>query len=180
MKKHRPNSSRLPSSVDGIENQKDIAGHFMEKFESLYNIVGYDQNEMNVLKNDINCAVNRECILNGSSNNLLINPDSIRKGINKLKLGKNDGSLPLTSENLIYATDIFHGHLSLLFSTMLRHGHSPKGMLMGTMVPLPKGRWNDLSNSKNFRALTISSLLGKLLDNVILDIESQKLKTNDL
>ena len=63
---------------------------------------------------------------------------------------------------------------------MLRHGHSPKGMLMGTMVPLPKGRWNDLSNSKNFRALTISSLLGKLLDNVILDIESQKLKTNDL
>ena len=63
---------------------------------------------------------------------------------------------------------------------MLRHGHSPKGMLIGTMVPLPKGRWNDYSNSKNFRALTISSLLGKLLDNIILDIESKNLKTNDL
>ena len=75
---------------------------------------------------------------------------------------------------------MFHGHLSLLFSTMLRHGHSPKGMLIGTMVPLPKGRWNDLSDSKNFRALTISSLLGKLLDNTILDIESQIFKTNDL
>ena len=51
---------------------------------------------------------------------------------------------------------------------------------MGTMVPLPKGRFNDLSNSKNFRALTISSLLGKLLDNIILNIESEHLCTNDL
>ena len=48
------------------------------------------------------------------------------------------------------------------------------------MVPLPKGRWNDFSNSKNYRALTISSLLGKVLDNIILNIECQNLLTNDL
>ena len=51
---------------------------------------------------------------------------------------------------------------------------------MGTMVPLPKSRLNDLSNSHHFRALTISSLLGKLIDNIILDIESEHLFTNDL
>ena len=115
-----------------------------------------------------------------NNNTLLISPDSIRKAIGSLKAGKNDRSLPLKSENLIYSTHIFHGHLSLLFSAMLRHGCSPEGMLMGTMVPLPKGRFNDLSNSKNFRALTISSLLGKLLDNIILNIESEHLCTNDL
>ncbi|CAL4177332.1 unnamed protein product, partial [Meganyctiphanes norvegica] len=48
------------------------------------------------------------------------------------------------------------------------------------MVPLPKGRFNDSSNSNNFRALTISSLLGKILDNIILNIESDNLLTNDL
>ena len=63
---------------------------------------------------------------------------------------------------------------------MLRHGCSPDGMLLGTMVPLPKGRWNDYCNSINFRALTISSLLGKILDNIILNIESNNLFTNDL
>ena len=63
---------------------------------------------------------------------------------------------------------------------MLRHGCSPEGMLLGTMVPLPKGKFNDLSQSKNFRALTISSILGKLLDNIILEIEYQNLGTNDL
>ena len=80
----------------------------------------------------------------------------------------------------LHSTNILHGHLSLLFSVMLRHGCSPEGMLLGTMVPLPKGRWNDYSNSKNSRALTISSLLGKILDNIILNIESNNLFTNDL
>ena len=63
---------------------------------------------------------------------------------------------------------------------MLRHGCSPEGIILGTMVSLPKSRLNDLSNSQNFRALTISSLLGKLLDKVILNIESEHLFTNDL
>ena len=88
VKKQRPNSSKLPSSVDGIQDHKGIAGHFMDKFESLYNIVGYDEIEMNVLKNYITDNVNKNLIMNDSSNNLLINPDSIRKSNSKLKLGK--------------------------------------------------------------------------------------------
>ena len=63
---------------------------------------------------------------------------------------------------------------------MLRHGYSPHGMLIGTMVPLPKGRYNDISNSKNFRAITISSLFGKILDLIILNKEGKNLLTNDL
>ena len=62
---------------------------------------------------------------------------------------------------------------------MVRHGFSPEGMLTGTMVPLPKGRWN-LNNSNNYRAITISSLFGKVLDNLILEMEAEHLLTNDL
>ena len=69
--------------------------------------------------------------------------------------------------SVIYSTDIFHSHLSLLFSVLLRHGCLPEGMLLGTMVPLPKGRRNNFSNSKNFKALTINSLLEKVLDNKV-------------
>ncbi len=32
---------------------------------------------------------------------------------------------------------------------MLQHGLSPDGMLFGTMVPIPKGQWANLSNSDN-------------------------------
>ena len=176
----RPNVSKVPSSVDGVQNNKDISELFKGKFDHLFNCVSYNKDELNILNNDINSIINSESLQTNNSNTLLIGPDLVKKGIANLKSGKNDGSNPLTSENLIYSTDIFHGHLSLLFSVMLRHGCSPEGMLLGTMVPLPKGRWNDFSNSKNFRALTISNLLGKVLDNIILNIECQNLLTNDL
>ena len=178
VKKFRPNSVKLPDSVDGVQDSANISEHFKSKFDYLFNCVSYNVNDMNNLNDEITEAINSDPMLN--QNTLLISPELIREAIGNLKTGKNDGSLPLKSENLIYSTDIFHGHLSLLFSAMLRHGCSPEGMLLGTMVPLPKGRFNDLSNSKNFRALTISSLLGKLLDNIILNIESDNLCTNDL
>ncbi len=56
--------------------------------------------------------------------------------INKLKHDKKDGASEVVSDHLIYSSV----HLSLLFTTMLRHGLTPDGMLNGTMVPLPKGR----------------------------------------
>ena len=62
---------------------------------------------------------------------------------------------------------------------MVKHGVSPTGMLVGTMIPIPKSRWNQ-SDSTNYRAITISSLLGKVLDNMILEREADNLLTNEL
>ncbi len=63
---------------------------------------------------------------------------------------------------------------------MLHHGTSPDGMLLGTMVPLPKGRWVNLSSSDTFRAIILSSIFGKLLDFIILIKEENSLCNNDL
>ncbi len=71
-------------------------------------------------------------------------------------------------------------HLAILFTMMLRHGLSPDSMLFGTMVPIPKGRWANLSNSDNFRTITLSSILCKILDVVILTKESDNLCSSNL
>ena len=63
---------------------------------------------------------------------------------------------------------------------MLRHGVSPEGMLISTMVPIPKGRWIDVCTSDNFRAITLSSILGKLLDGIIMRKEEHYLMTSNL
>ena len=63
---------------------------------------------------------------------------------------------------------------------MLRHGTSPEGMVLGTMVPIPKGRWANLTNSDNFRAITLSSILGKLFDYIVLVKEEIHLCTSNL
>ena len=62
---------------------------------------------------------------------------------------------------------------------MIRHSISPDGMLLGTMVPIPKGRWTNLCMSVNYRAITLSSGVGKLLDMVILTREEKHLLTSD-
>ncbi len=63
---------------------------------------------------------------------------------------------------------------------MLRHGLIPDGMLNGTMVPIPKGRWANLSSSDIFRAITLTSILCKLLDVIILTKEEAHLCTSNL
>ena len=84
------------------------------------------------------------------------------------------------SDNIIHGSHILHEYIALLFSTMLMHGYSPHLMMIGTMVPLPKGKWTNLCTSDNFRAITLSSLLGKLLDMIIMGREKDNLMTSHL
>ncbi len=52
-------------------------------------------------------------------------------------------------------------------------------MLTSTTIPIPKGRWANLSTSDNFRPITLSSVLCKLLDVVILTKKKGNLCTSD-
>ncbi len=100
--------------------------------------------------------------------------------LKKLKPNKNDGASEMVSEHLIYSCRRLFVHLSVLYITMLRHGLTADGMLNGTMVPIPKGRWANLSSSDNFRTITFSSILCKLLDVIILTKEEAHLCTSNL
>ena len=63
---------------------------------------------------------------------------------------------------------------------MLIHGVSPESMLVGTMIPIPKDRRQLRCTSDNFRAITLSSIVGKLLDLIILSKEQGALLTSQL
>ena len=179
-KKYREKRQNVPHTVDDSQRPGNISNLFKNNYDNLYNCVSFDENEMINLKNDINKMISEKSGEGFDNCSVVVHPEEVKNAINKLKCGKTDASLPLRSDNLIFSSDICHGHLSLLFTMMLKHGFSPMGMLIGTMVPIPKGRYTDLANSKNFRAITISSLLGKLLDLIVLSKEEQNLITNDL
>ena len=63
---------------------------------------------------------------------------------------------------------------------MLWHGITPDNILKSTMIPIPKGRWANLSDSNNFRAITLSSMIGKVLELVIMNREMNQLCTREL
>ena len=63
---------------------------------------------------------------------------------------------------------------------MLMHGIVPNDLLISTLVPIPKGARVDDCNSDNYRAIALSNILGKLLDNVIISSQPEALSTSDL
>ena len=63
---------------------------------------------------------------------------------------------------------------------MIIHGIAPDDLLLGTMIPLIKDRRGNSQNSDNYRALTIGTGLSKLLEIVILNRQTNALKTSEL
>ena len=63
---------------------------------------------------------------------------------------------------------------------MLTHGVAPAGLLLSTLVPIPKNKRGNKSDSNNYRQIAISSLLGKLFDIIILEEQHHGLITDEL
>ena len=55
----------------------------------------------------------------------------------------------------------------------------PYSMLTSTIIPIPNNRRKSLIDSDNYRAIALSSILGKLLDWVILLSCDKALSSND-
>ena len=47
---------------------------------------------------------------------------------------------------------------------MLRHSYIPEGMLISPLIPIPKNKKNSKNSSENYRAVALSSILGKVLN----------------
>ncbi len=51
---------------------------------------------------------------------------------------------------------------------MTVHGVSPDSMINGTIIPIPKGKRKLFCCSDNYRAITLSSIIGKICVWVLL------------
>ena len=70
--------------------------------------------------------------------------------------------------------------LALLFNAMLIHGVVPAMFGVGIIVPLIKGRNMDSSSSDNYRGITLSVHIFKVLEMCIMDIYGNYFVTSDL
>ena len=61
---------------------------------------------------------------------------------------------------------------------MLNHGVAPTGLLLSTLVPTPKNKRGNKCGSDNYRQISISSLLGKLFDIIVLEEQADSLFTD--
>ena len=174
-------NNELPNAMDGQSSIGEITDIFTNKYEHLYNSVSFNNHELHRLSTDINSRIDTGCPNSNHkySHNHSITVPEVKKAILKLKNGKKEEN-GLFSNHFINGTDRLIITITLLFNCMLIHGIAPDELLMGTMIPLIKDNRGNKQCSENYRALTIGTSLSKILDIVILNQQSDKLKTSDL
>ena len=91
----------------------------------------------------------------------------IRAAVKRLRPHKNDMHACLSSDHFINAGDDCFTHTAMLFNATVVPGTLPDTFLYSTIDPIPKGRGVNISDSSNYRCICLSSLYGKLFDNVV-------------
>ena len=170
------------NNVRVVDGQQDdnICSHFAEKYKSLYNSVPYDQEEMGSLQRNVEQLIESECLNERCYCSHEITPTRVKKAVSKLRAGKHDGKKEFFTDHLRNAPESLYYVLANLFNAMIVHSVIPSDFHLSTLLPIPKNCKKSLSNSDNYRAIAMSSVMGKLLDHILLDIHSQVLASSDL
>jgi hypothetical protein len=100
--------------------------------------------------------------------------------IRSMKLGKAAGPDNLTSEHIVHAHPYLVMLLCDLYQVLAEIGYVPDEFGQGTIIPLVKDYSGNLSDMSNYRAITISPVISKLFELVILKVCSKCLISDDL
>ncbi len=173
IKKKRTCAQSVPSSIDG--KSEGIPEYLASKYGKLYNAVDDEKNltdlgadmEMNIKQQDIRFVD-------------MFNSRVLKLCAQKLKPGKTDPILKITSDFVINAPDIVFQLLSLCLKSYVIHAHISDFLLVSMMIPLIKDKLGDITSSNNYRSIAISSLIMKLYDLVVISLFKEYLYLDDL
>lgn len=161
-----------PPNIDGIVDKKLVCEKFASQYKELYNSVPSNYEKMKEIKLLIS-----EGIKNHSEP--AITQREIQESIKLLHKGKSDGN-GMVSDYIINGPICISNHIAMLLNAMLIHGCTPGNMLLSTGLSIPKNVNKSLSDSTNYRGITLASCLCKLLDIVTVLRYEDKLRTSDL
>ena len=180
VKRFKQSRNKQPTFVDGVTDAKGISTVFYHKFKNLYTSVGYDQCQLERIRAEIATRVSSGLKDILDTNKEIVSTSDICSAIGKLKNNKSDGGNNISTDCLLNATPELHKLLAILFKCILVHGYMPAETLLGHMTPIPKCKTVTRFSDK-YRAITLSSVIGKVFDLIILDRERKKsLATSDL
>ena len=109
-----------------------------------------------------------------------VTPKIIGKCITSLKKNKSDGNKGFNSNHLIYGPLRLKVLLSMLFHSMLAHGYYPNELLKSNIISIPKDRTASLSNSDNYRGISLFNSICKLYDYVIIELCKDSFSTSEM
>ena len=170
--KRRKQSTSDPGieiNFDGniVRDPQLIANEWGNYFKQLYtpdsNV--YDDSPFeNELRNEIRSAINQT-----SSNECdTMTPIEIKELLNECKKGKACGEDYIFYEHITYGGQFILQALATLYSAMYSLSHTPDEMKRGVIITLHKGGRKRKDDPNNYRAITLSSVILKLYERILL------------
>jgi hypothetical protein len=159
-------------------NPIDTASAFAQKYADLYSSVSYSEGEMNDIRDDLKGLTEHD---GHYDDRHIVRVDEVVDAVNNLKPNKGDGSMTgLSTDNFVYACDELFVHVACLLNGIFIHGSVPDDFVVGTTIPIPKNKKVNVTRSDNYRGITLSSVISRILDNIILRRHVSLLASCDL
>ena len=163
--------------VDDFNGDIQIANLFKDKCERLLNSVQCSKEESELIKIQIDsevvivCNTTKTCESSNCVHCHLISSTStdVSIAVSKLKTDKFNDNGMVYGNNFIHRIEMLFQYLDLLYTSMVYHGYCPPSFICANIIPIPKGSKANLSDSDKYRSIAIGSLLGKILDHIIIE-----------
>ena len=109
-----------------------------------------------------------------------IDVQSIEHCVHQLKLNKAAGHDGLVAEHVLNSHPSIIVHLKFLFTMILDHSYVPNAFSHGLIIPVIKDKHGDVSAVDNYRPITLSPVLSKVLESYLMLKYSHLLWSDDL
>ena len=86
-------------------------------------------------------------INDGHNEHCIVSVQDVFSTVSRLKAGKHDGHLGLSSDHVKHACDEWYIHVSMLFTALTVHGSTTEDSASSTVLPIPKGKNLNYSDS---------------------------------
>jgi hypothetical protein len=163
VKRIRDNKSGCSNVVDNCCSDSGIADYFYEKYQDLYTSIPYNIADIDSIRSEVNG------LIQGCTSDCIITSSDVVKAVDRLKFKKDDGNKGLSSDHIKWSSTDLFVHLALLLTGMLIHGFVPDDFLVSTIIPIPKGKNTNVTDSANYRGIALSSVMGKIIDLIVLE-----------
>ena len=170
----------VPTVIDGKHGDSEILNVFKEKYSCLFNSVASRKEDIGNLNQLFLSDIRKKCETGSCLSSHVITVEEVRSAVKKLKVDKSDANPQVLSDHFIKSCNELHVHLSHLFCLMLSHGHAPCVMLHSVIVPILKDPRKSVTYSDNYRSICLSSVIGKIFDNIVLKSQNEVLRSNNL
>ena len=177
---YNKNKSDLPPVVDGISSSSGIANLFKNNF--MKNSTPNNAEKVEKLDERFNEEYSQYLERHKYScdcSNTKITTIHIIDALLCMKGGKSADADNISVEHLHNAPLNFLTRLASLLDAMLSHSFVPRQFQLGFMLPLVKDQSGNHSDSSNYRGITISPIISKVLEHVLKAIYFDYLTTSE-